>query len=115
MPPSDLSGFGGGYKRPGNISNKVLVDSRYEDQVTLKSDLMEHHDFETLPHQAWKYLTSWYDFVDKHPIVRPVAFDKKTNNYFVDLYLTQNTEEQIDPLVTDINENDNDITSTEIA
>ena len=58
--------------------------------MTLKDDLIEHHDYEAILPQVWAYLTAWYDFADSMPILRPVCFDKKRDRHFVDLYLEHN-------------------------
>ena len=66
--------------------------------MTLKEDLIEHHDYEALLPQVWSYLVCWYDFADKFPILRPLCFDKKSGSYFIDLYLEQHPD---DALVTE--------------
>ena len=84
--------------RPPKISNKAIIDPDFDDEVTLKEDLIEHHDFEALLPQVWAYLTAWYDFADNMPILRPLCYDKKSDRYFIDLYLEQNPN---DALITD--------------
>ena len=79
--------------RPPKISNKVILDPKFDDEVTLKEDLIEHHDFEVLLPQVWAYLIGWYGFADNMPILRPVCYDKKSDRYFMDLYLEQNAAE----------------------
>ena len=81
--------------RPAKISNRAIIDARFGDEVTLKEDLIEHHDFEALLPAVWNYLTSWYDFVDNMPLLRPVCYDKKSDRHFIDLYLEQNPREAL--------------------
>ena len=64
-------------KRPAPISNRALIDLIYEDELTLKEDLIEHHDYEAVLPKVWDYLVSWYDFTDKEPILWPVKFNRK--------------------------------------
>lgn len=63
-------------KRPAPISNRALIDLIYSDGLTLKEDLIEHHDYETVLPKVWDYLVSWYDFTDKEPILRPIKYDR---------------------------------------
>lgn len=77
----------GEYKRPGFISNANLVDPLFADRITLRRDLIEHHDFEAIPPAVWAYLVNWYGFADKSAILRPIAFDTRCNSFYVDLYL----------------------------
>ena len=79
--------------RPPSISNKAIIDDRFDDELTLKEDLIEHHDFEVLLPQVWAHLISWYEFTDVLPILRPVCHDKKSDRHFIDLYLEQNRNE----------------------
>ena len=59
----------------------------------LREDLMEHHDYEAVPPEVWKYLVAWYGFkADQTPIMRLISFDKRTNKFFVDLYLEGNRD-----------------------
>ena len=74
-------------ERPGCISNACLIDFSYPDELTLKANLIEHHDYEAIPQKVWFYLISWYNFTDMQPIIRPVGFDRKSGTYFIDLYL----------------------------
>lgn len=54
---------------------------------------MEHHDYEAVPPEVWKYLVAWYGFkADQTPIMRLISFDKRTNKFFVDLYLEGNRD-----------------------
>ena len=73
--------------RPPSISNKTIIDERFDDELTLKEDLIEHHDFEVLLPQVWAHLIAWYEFSDTLPILRPVCYDKKSDRHFIDLYL----------------------------
>ena len=34
--------------RPGRITNIAIIDNRFYDELVLKEDLIEHHDFEVL-------------------------------------------------------------------
>lgn len=68
---------------------------------------MEHYDFEVVLPQIWRLFVAWYgcrDWPDlithdkraEQGILRPLAFDKKSDKYFIDLYLEQNNwNEQI--------------------
>jgi hypothetical protein len=54
---------------------------------------MEHHDYEAVPPEVWKYLVAWYGFkADQTHIMRLISFDKRTNKFFVDLYLEGNRD-----------------------
>lgn len=38
---------------------------------------MEHHDYEAVPPEVWKYLIRWYGFNEtQKPIMRFITFDK---------------------------------------
>ena len=81
--------------RPVTISNKAIIDERFDDELTLKEDLIEHHDFEVLLPQVWAHLIAWYEFSDGLPILRPVCYDKKSDRHFIDLYLEQNRNQEM--------------------
>ena len=52
---------------------------------------MEHYDYEAVLPEVWRFLTAWYGCQpDLVPILRPVCYDRKSNNFFVDLYLDVN-------------------------
>ena len=73
------------------------------DGLTLKEDLIEHHDYEAVLPRVWDYLVSWYSFEDKAPILRPVKYDRKKQRYYIDLYL-ENIETEVvltDSLIED--------------
>lgn len=42
----------------------------------LKSDLFEHHDYEAVSAEIWKYISSWYKY--DTAIARYIVFDSKT-------------------------------------
>ena len=44
------------YESPGPIS----LINLYESEGRLKSNLLEHHDYEVLPSDVWKYLVECY-------------------------------------------------------
>lgn len=46
------------YRYPGMIVNQNLL--RGKDSGCLKQSLIEHHDFEAVSAEIWKYLYSWY-------------------------------------------------------
>lgn len=87
--------------RPQSICNKAIIDERFSDELTLKEDLIEHHDFEVLLPQVWAHLIAWYDFVDILPIMRPVCYDKKIGRHRIDLYLEQNRNRDQFGILTD--------------
>ena len=77
------------YKRPGPISLKSLLHPKSTN--LLRNDLMEHFDYELVLPEVWRYFTAWYGCVaDMVPILRPMGFDKRSNKFFVDLYLDSN-------------------------
>ena len=78
------------YKRPGPINNDSL---HYNDSHLLRNNLMEHYDFETVTPEVWRLLQAWYGIeFGLIPIIRPVCFDRRSNRFFVDLYLEFNKE-----------------------
>ena len=89
--------------RPPSITNNAIIDGRFEDELTLKEDLIEHYDFEVLLPQVWAHLIAWYEFTDALSILRPVCYDKKSDRHFIDLYLEQNRYEglQTDSVLDD--------------
>ena len=80
-------------KCPGNISNRELTDFLFTDGATLKEDLIEHHDYEAVLPKVWDYMVSWYNFIDRQPILRPVRYDRKKKRHYIDLYLENNQTE----------------------
>lgn len=46
--------------------------------------MVEHHDYEAVSSEIWKYISSWY----KHDIsiTRYLMFDNKTEKTYLDLY-----------------------------
>ncbi len=53
---------------------------------------MEHFDYEAILPEVWRRLIAWYGCVpDLVPILRPIQFDKRSNRFYVDLYLESNT------------------------
>ena len=55
---------------------------------------MEHYDFETVTPEVWRLLQAWYGIeFGLIPIIRPVCFDRRSNRFFVDLYLEFNKEQ----------------------
>lgn len=52
---------------------------------------MEHYDYEAVLPEVWRFLTAWYGCVpDFVPILRPVRYDRRSNRFFVDLYMDSN-------------------------
>ena len=46
------------YQRPSMIDNaSLLLDNNC---MILKPNLIEHHDYEALPQEVWKYILAWY-------------------------------------------------------
>jgi hypothetical protein len=46
------------YQRPSIIDNAgLLLD---DNCMILKPNLIEHHDYEALPQEVWKYILAWY-------------------------------------------------------
>ena len=58
------------YKKPGKIRNQPLLSNsnRYQstlvntNYISLKPNLIEHHDYVLVPADVWAYFKSWYDF-----------------------------------------------------
>jgi hypothetical protein len=50
----------------------------------LKRDLVEHHDYEAVSSEIWKYLSAWYGY--DFALARYLLFDSKTEKTFLDLY-----------------------------
>ena len=50
----------------------------------LKPDLIEHHDYEAVSQEMWKYFSSWYAYDISIP--RYLAYDIKTEKTFLELY-----------------------------
>ncbi len=50
----------------------------------LRSDLVEHHDYEAVSQEIWKYLSSWYQY--DIALVRYLQYDAKTEKTFLELY-----------------------------
>ena len=81
-------------KKPGPISNRALIDLALDAEgLTLKADLIEHHDYEAVLPRVWDLLVSWYDLGggdQEQPILRPIRYNSAKQRYFVDLYLLSN-------------------------
>lgn len=55
--------------------------------LELKSDLIEHHDYKTVPPEAWNCFEAWYGVEGNHSrVLRSIRLDRRTHKYFVDLY-----------------------------
>ena len=52
--------------------------------MKLKSDLIEHHDFEAVSVEIWKLLSAWYAY--DIAVSRYLVYDIKTEKTFLDLY-----------------------------
>jgi hypothetical protein len=79
------------YKRPGPINLDSLLDKKAH---LLRHNLMEHYDFEAILPEVWRLLQVWYGSESGLiPIIRPVCFDRRSNKFFVDLYLEFNKEQ----------------------
>lgn len=65
------------YKKPGQISISRLLESKSQDgELTLRDDLMEHHDYEAVSPDIWNLLVAWHGFVPRQtPIMRLISFD----------------------------------------
>ncbi len=55
------------YKKPGQISISGLLERMSVDNefVTLRDDLMEHHDYEAVSPDIWNLLVAWYGFATR--------------------------------------------------
>jgi hypothetical protein len=60
-----------------------LPDGSY----ALKPDLIEHHDYKTVPPEAWNCLEAWYGVEGNHSrVLRSIKRDLRTRRHYVDLY-----------------------------
>lgn len=50
----------------------------------LKQDLFEHHDYEAVSSEIWKYISSWYSYDIAIP--RYIHYDHKTEKNYLELY-----------------------------
>ncbi len=50
----------------------------------LRPDLMEHHDYEAINQEMWRYLSSWYGH--DTAVCRFLQYDPRTEKTFLDLY-----------------------------
>jgi len=48
------------YEKPSLIKNEGLLDEDNIGKVWLKSNLVEHFDFEVVCQKVWQHLVSWY-------------------------------------------------------
>ena len=85
------------YRHPGKIINKDLCTNtehaNLKDRLSsegifqvirLKEDLIEHHDYEAVTVEVWRYLSSWYSYDVLIP--RFLAYDSRTGKTYLDLY-----------------------------
>ena len=55
---SDFAPARSEYRHPGKIKNiSLMVEGK---SMQIKDNMLEDHDFKSLPQQAWKYIQSWY-------------------------------------------------------
>jgi hypothetical protein len=52
--------------------------------LKLKSDLVEHYDYEAVSAPIWRYLSSWHHFDVALP--RFIAYDKRTESSYLELH-----------------------------
>jgi hypothetical protein len=50
----------------------------------LKDGIIEHHDYEALTVDIWRYLSSWYSYDIVIP--RFLAYDSRAGKTYLDLY-----------------------------
>lgn len=70
---------------------KLIDDTNDETEsiyTKLKSDLFEHHDYEAVSAEIWKFLSSWYQY--DVAITRYIIFDSKTQKNHLELYPSLN-------------------------
>ena len=65
------------YERPGSIENENLLESEINYRNELKSTIVEHFDYEVVPHSVWLHLYSWYSA--DVTICRRLALDSMNN------------------------------------
>lgn len=69
--------------RPGPISQSNL----YSNGQHLRSNLIEHHDFEVVSLDLWRHLVAWYSLAPNSAIItRPAVLDKRSKKLKADLY-----------------------------
>lgn len=78
------------YRHPGKIKNsKLLNESKniksFENTfLAIKDDLVEHHDYEAVSSEIWKYLSAWFNYDVAIP--RYIVYDPKTEKTYLQLY-----------------------------
>lgn len=77
------------YKRPGKIINRKLVEENSMQYFTtglyqIKAGLIEHHDYEAVSQDIWKYLSSWY--LCDISIPRFLQYDAETEKTCLEIY-----------------------------
>ena len=75
-------------KRPSELSVATLLQQTGPFAGDLRQDLIEHHDYEAVPPEVWRYLTKWYGFAsEQQAIMRMITFDRAIGKFYVDLYM----------------------------
>ena len=61
--------------------------------MSLKTNLVQHFDFEAVSNEIWEYLKAWYgcDF----PLFRFIKKEKVSNKLFLELYPEKSIEENL--------------------
>ena len=71
----------GVYRHPGKIINYPLLRGAGGD---LKKSIVEHHDFEGVSFNIWKYISSWYGY--DYVVERQIKLDTQNDCYYLELY-----------------------------
>jgi hypothetical protein len=79
------------HNRPGKINLSHLFAFNKEtgrlSTNTLAGNLMQHHDYEVISLELWRYLVAWYGIKDSQKgIFRPMERDGRTGKLVIDLY-----------------------------
>ena len=70
---------------PGEMNNSTLIDQNSNlKRILLKENLLEHHDYEAVPKNVFRYLKKWYG-IDIE-IVRLLKIDPLENKIYLELY-----------------------------
>ena len=67
---------------PGEMNNSTLIDQNSNlKRILLKENLLEHHDYEAVPKNVFRYLKKWYG-IDIE-IVRLLKIDPLENRIYL--------------------------------
>lgn len=70
------------YQHPTKIINRGLLQGK--SGGFLKNNLIQHHDYEAVSSEIWKYLSSWYTY--DVVIERQIRYDPDNENYYLDMH-----------------------------